>query len=195
MRGSMKENKIFESISSHEVNAPEHVMHSAIATAKRKRFLTFQWYSLNVWYVGLMLAAATTFFLKSHEEPNITASTSGNAITPSQTISTVSVLPAVEKLSVADSQSAPIIKASKTKKKKATPGPTETITTPVQTILPSTSMTVPIEQSAYEKASESVTESTVSTVEEKMPEKVEEVKVSSAKREKKKKIPVKVVQP
>ena len=141
------------------------------------------------------MAAATTFFLKSHEEPNITASTSGNAITPSQTISTVSVLPAVEKLSVADSQSAPIIKASKTKKKKATPGPTETITTPVQTILPSTSMTVPIEQSAYEKASESVTESTVSTVEEKMPEKVEEVKVSSAKREKKKKIPVKVVQP
>lgn len=58
----MKEKQLFEAIRNHQVEAPSSIMDNAITASKRRRFFAFRWYSLNVWYLGIVLASSISYF-------------------------------------------------------------------------------------------------------------------------------------
>jgi hypothetical protein len=58
MSVSMKENQLFEAIRNHQTEAPASVMEKAIQASKKRRFLTFHWTSLNVWYLAFLFAGS-----------------------------------------------------------------------------------------------------------------------------------------
>jgi len=191
----MKENKIFEAIGSHQVDAPEHVMQSAIATAKRRRFFAFQWYSLNVWYVGLILIAASVFFLNARHEASVTANAPINTMVPVNTTPSDLALPVIEKQTTAIQAAVPAKSAVKKGMKNSSRISAESTATPTITVEPITDISNSTQFVTNENTTVPTKASILPSAEEKTPEKIEEVKLAATKKEKKKKIPVKVVQP
>jgi hypothetical protein len=98
MSVSMKENQMFEAIRNHRVEAPTSIMEKAIHASKRRRFLTFHWSSLNVWYLAILLAGSIGWGLMNDTKTPSLESSTAKSVERNNVQPVTSEQPAIQKV-------------------------------------------------------------------------------------------------
>jgi len=88
----MNENPVFQSIRNHQEPAPDRIMNNAILASKRKRFFAFQWHTMNAWYVGLIMALSAVFF--ANHQDGVSKETSADGVITNSTLPEAVMMPA-----------------------------------------------------------------------------------------------------
>jgi hypothetical protein len=88
----MNENPVFQSIRNHQEPAPDRIMNNAILASKRKRFFAFQWHTMNAWYVGLIMALSAVFF--ANHQDGVSKETRAEGVITNSTLPEAVMMPA-----------------------------------------------------------------------------------------------------